>query len=88
MTSSTIEHESRAGIVGLRFGRLLSGTVLVESVFAVPGLGRLLVDAVVTRDYPLVQGSMLVVAGAFVVVNTLTDLLYGLADPRIRVVNG
>ncbi len=72
-------------IVGLRFGNLLAGTVLVESVFAIPGVGRLLVDAVLWRDYPMIQGTMLFVAGVFVVVNTATDLLYGVVDPRIRV---
>jgi len=72
-------------IVGLRFGNLLAGTVLVESVFAIPGVGRLLVDAVLWRDYPMIQGTMLFVAGVFVVVNTVTDLLYGVVDPRIRV---
>jgi len=71
-------------IVGLRFGNLLAGTVLVESVFAIPGVGRLLVDAVNWRDYPMIQGTMLFVAGVFVVVNTVTDILYGVADPRIR----
>jgi ABC-type dipeptide/oligopeptide/nickel transport system permease component len=72
-------------IVGLRFGNLLAGTVLVESVFAIPGVGRLLVDAVLWRDYPMIQGTMLFVAGLFVVVNSLTDVLYAVADPRIRV---
>lgn len=72
-------------IVGLRFGNLLAGTVLVESVFAIPGVGRLLVDAVLWRDYPMIQGTMLFVAAVFVVVNTATDLLYGVVDPRIRV---
>ena len=72
-------------IVGLRFDNLLAGTVLVESVFAIPGVGRLLVDAVLWRDYPMIQVTMLFVAGVFVVVNTATDLLYGVVDPRIRV---
>ncbi len=72
-------------VVGLRFGNLLAGTVLVESVFAIPGVGRLLVDAVLWRDYPMIQGTMLFVASVFVVVNTATDLLYGVVDPRIRV---
>ncbi|HXV60018.1 MAG TPA: ABC transporter permease [Vicinamibacteria bacterium] len=72
-------------IVGLRFGQLLAGTVLVESVFAIPGVGRLLVDAVLWRDYPMVQGTMLFVASVFVVVNSLTDVLYAVVDPRIRV---
>lgn len=72
-------------VVGLRFGNLLAGTVLVESIFAIPGVGRLLVDAVLWRDYPMIQGTMLFVASVFVVVNTATDLLYGVVDPRIRV---
>lgn len=72
-------------IVGLRFGGLLAGTVLVESVFGIPGLGRLVVDAVVLRDYPMVQGSILVIAAVFILINTLTDILYGVIDPRIRV---
>lgn len=71
-------------IVGLRFGNLLAGTVLVESVFAIPGVGRLLVDAVLWRDYPMIQGTMLFVAGVFVVVNSLTDILYAVVDPRLR----
>jgi ABC-type dipeptide/oligopeptide/nickel transport system permease component len=71
-------------IAGLRFGNLLAGTVLVESVFAIPGVGRLLVDAVLWRDYPTIQGTMLFVAGLFVLVNSVTDILYGLVDPRIR----
>jgi ABC-type dipeptide/oligopeptide/nickel transport system permease component len=71
-------------IAGLRFGNLLAGTVLVESVFAIPGVGRLLVDAVLWRDYPTLQGTMLFVAGLFVLVNSFTDVLYGAVDPRIR----
>lgn len=72
-------------VVGLRFGGLLAGTVLVESVFAIPGVGRLVVDAVVARDYPMVQGAVLAIAAMYIVVNTLTDIVYGLVDPRIRV---
>jgi ABC-type dipeptide/oligopeptide/nickel transport system permease component len=70
--------------VGLRFGVLLAGTVLVESVFAIPGLGRLVVDAVLLRDYPVVQGGILAVAAMFVAVNALTDVVYAAIDPRIR----
>ena len=58
---------------------------IVESVFAVPGLGRLLVDAVLWRDYPMIQGAMLFVAALFILVNAATDLLYAAVDPRIRV---
>jgi len=71
-------------IVGLQFGRLLGGTVLVESVFSWPGMGRLLVDAVFTRDYPIIQGAVLVFATTFALVNLAVDLLYGTLDPRIR----
>ncbi len=71
-------------IVGLRFGNLIAGAVLVESVFAIPGIGRLLVDAVLWRDYPMVQGTMLFVAALFILVNAATDVLYALVDPRIR----
>ena len=72
-------------IVGLRFGNLIAGAVLVESVFAVPGVGRLLVDAVLWRDYPMVQGTMLFVAALFILVNAATDVLYAVVDPRIRI---
>lgn len=71
-------------ILGLRFGGLLAGTVLVESVFAIPGLGRMMVDAVVARDFPAIQGGVLVVALAYVVVNAATDIAAALADPRVR----
>ena len=72
-------------IVGIQIGYLLGGTVIVEQIFAIPGIGRLALDAVNQRDYPLVQGVTLVIAGFFVFMNLLTDVLYGLADPRIRV---
>ncbi len=71
--------------IGLRFGLLLTGAVLVESVFAIPGVGRMIVDGVLFRDYPAVQGGLLVMAATFVLVNALTDVLYAVADPRIRV---
>ncbi|ANX11650.1 peptide ABC transporter [Fictibacillus arsenicus] len=71
-------------VIGLRFGGLLAGTVLVESVFAVPGIGRFMVDAVLTRDYPAVQGTVLVVATSFVLINVLVDIVYRIIDPRIR----
>jgi peptide/nickel transport system permease protein len=71
-------------LVGLRVGGLLAGTVLVESVFAVPGVGRMMVDAVVARDFPMVQGGVLVVATMVVVVNALTDLTASWLDPRVR----
>jgi len=71
-------------LVGLRIGGLLAGTVLVESVFAVPGVGRMMADAVVARDFPVVQGGVLVVAAMVVVVNGLTDLVAAGLDPRVR----
>ena len=71
-------------IAGLQFGSLLSGAVIVEKVFARPGLGNTLLDAISERNYPVVQGTVLVIGVIYVVVNTLVDLAYGLADPRIR----
>ena len=70
--------------VGLRFGSLLAGATLTETVFSIAGIGRLTVDAVSQRDYPLIQGCILVLAFTFVVVNTLVDVLYTVADPRIK----
>jgi peptide/nickel transport system permease protein len=75
-------------VVGLQFGRLLGGTVVVESIFAWPGLGRMMIDAVGQRDYPLVQATLLLMVVVFVVINLLMDLLYGLLDPRIRLGHG
>jgi ABC-type dipeptide/oligopeptide/nickel transport system permease component len=71
-------------IIALEFGFLLGGAVIVESVFALPGVGMLMVNAIFNRDYPVVQGGMLVIAVLFVLVNLFTDLLYGLVNPRIR----
>ncbi|TCC45251.1 ABC transporter permease [Kribbella capetownensis] len=71
-------------VVGLQFGALLGGTVIVETVFAWPGVGRLLIDSIGRRDYGVVQASILLVATIFVVINLLVDLLYGFLDPRVR----
>jgi peptide/nickel transport system permease protein len=71
-------------IVGIGFALLIGGAVVTESVFALPGLGRLTVDAIVRRDYPVIQGVILVVSGAYVLVNLVVDLLYVVLDPRIR----
>jgi peptide/nickel transport system permease protein len=71
-------------VVGLQMGTLLSGAVLTESVFAWPGVGRLLVEGILARDYPIVQASVLVVALAFVLVNLFVDVLYAAVDPRIH----
>jgi peptide/nickel transport system permease protein len=70
--------------VSLQFGALLGGAVLTETVFSWPGVGRLLVDSIFSRDYPVVQGVVLVFAVAFILVNLVTDLLYAYVDPRIR----
>jgi ABC-type dipeptide/oligopeptide/nickel transport system permease component len=72
-------------IVGLQVGLLLSGAVLTETVFAWPGMGTWLVDAIQDRNYPVIQGGVLFVAVVFVFVNLLVDLSYALINPRIRV---
>ena len=72
-------------VIGLQFGHLLGGAILTETVFAWPGVGRLTLEAIYTRDYPLIRGCVLVVATAFVLINLLVDLLYAVIDPRIRV---
>jgi len=71
-------------IVGLQFGALLSGAVITENVFAWPGVGTLLIQAITARDYPLVQGCVLVISLCYVAVNFLTDVLYAVIDPRVR----
>lgn len=71
-------------VVGLQFGALLSGAIITEIIFAWPGLGRLTLQAIQARDYPLVQGCVLVISFGYVFVNTATDLLYAYVDPRIR----
>ena len=71
-------------VFGLEFGYNLGGAVLTETVFSLPGIGRLVVEGIFARDYPVVQGTMLVVATTFVLVNLLTDIAYAFVDPRIR----
>ena len=71
-------------VIGLQFGTLLGGAVLTETVFAWPGLGRLLVDSINARDFPMVQGIVLTFAAMFIVVNIIIDLLYSVVDPRVR----
>ena len=73
-------------LVGLQFGTLLGGAVVTETVFAWPGVGRLAVQSIFVRDYPVVQAAVLVLAMTFVAVNLAVDLLYGVLDPRIRTV--
>ena len=71
-------------VVGLQFGALLTGAILTETIFSWPGLGRLLIQAIRLRDYPLVQGCVLLISVTYVAVNLATDLLYAWLDPRIR----
>ncbi len=71
-------------ILGLQFGSLLAGTIVTESIFSWPGIGRLAVQAIGARDYPLLQGCILLIAVSYVFVNLLTDLVYALVDPRVR----
>jgi peptide/nickel transport system permease protein len=71
-------------VIGIQFGRMLGGAILTESVFSLPGMGRYLVGAIASRDYPVIQGCILVFATSFILVNLLVDLLYGVLDPRIR----
>jgi peptide/nickel transport system permease protein len=71
-------------VVGLPIGNLLGGAVIVETVFGWPGIGRLLVDAISQRDYPLVQATILLITATFILINLLVDLSYGYLDPRIR----
>jgi peptide/nickel transport system permease protein len=71
-------------IIGIGFALLIGGAVVTESVFAIPGLGRLTVDAIVRRDYPVIQGVILLVSGVYVLINLVIDVLYVVLDPRIR----
>jgi ABC-type dipeptide/oligopeptide/nickel transport system permease component len=71
-------------ILGLQFGTLLAGTIVTESIFSWPGIGRLTVQAIQARDYPLLQGCILLIAVSYVAVNLFTDLVYAFADPRVR----
>lgn len=71
-------------IIGLQFGAVLTGTIITETIFGWPGVGRLLIQAINTRDYPLVQGCILFISVTYVAMNLVTDLTYGFLDPRIR----
>jgi ABC-type dipeptide/oligopeptide/nickel transport system permease component len=71
-------------VLGLQVGSVLTGAVITETIFAWPGVGRLLVQSINFRDYPLVQGCILLIAVTYVAMNLITDLLYGVVDPRIR----
>jgi peptide/nickel transport system permease protein len=71
-------------IIGIGIASLIAGVVVTETVFAIPGLGRLTVDAILRRDYPIIQGTILIFSGAYVLINLLVDLSYTFLDPRIR----
>jgi ABC-type dipeptide/oligopeptide/nickel transport system permease component len=71
-------------ILALQFGSLLTGAIITEQIFSWPGLGRLLIQSITTRDYPQVQASILVIALTYIMVNFISDLLYGIVDPRIK----
>ncbi|WKA58038.1 ABC transporter permease [Planococcus shenhongbingii] len=71
-------------VIGLNFGFLLGGTIITEKVFAINGVGRLMIDAIAARDFPMVQGSVLLVATLFVLVNLIVDIIYTYIDPRIK----
>lgn len=75
-------------VVGLQLGALISGAVITEQIFVIPGIGKLIVDSVFTRDYPSLQGVVLVTATGYIVANLLVDLAYSLLNPRIRVAGG
>ena len=71
-------------VVGLQFGNLLGGSVIIEQIFSLPGIGRFALEGINLRDYPVVQGAVLFIAAAFVLVNLLVDVIYAMIDPRVR----
>lgn len=73
-----------ATVIGMQFGGLLGGSILIESIFAIPGLGKFIIDSINTRDNPVVQGGVLLLALSFSIVNLLVDILYSYLDPRIK----
>ena len=71
-------------VSGYQFGRLLGGTIIIESIFVIPGVGRYLIDAIIHRDFVVVQGVVLLAAAVVLLLNLVVDILYGILDPRIR----
>jgi peptide/nickel transport system permease protein len=71
-------------IIGISFAILISGAVVVETVFNIPGLGRLIISAVLRRDYPVIQGVVLCIAGLYMLINLAVDLSYLIFDPRVK----
>ena len=74
--------------MGISIGGLIAGTVIVENVFSWPGLGRLITKAILSRDYPVIQGYILIVAVTYICTNTVSDLMSAVVDPRIRLGKG
>jgi peptide/nickel transport system permease protein len=75
-------------VVGLQLGTLISGAVITEQIFVIPGIGKLTIDSVYARDYPVLQAVVLVTATGYIVANLLTDLSYSFLNPRIRIAAG
>jgi peptide/nickel transport system permease protein len=75
-------------VVGLQLGTLISGAVITEQIFIIPGIGKLTIDSVFSRDYPSLQGVVLITATGYIVANLLVDIAYSLLNPRIRVSGG
>ena len=71
-------------VSGYQFGRLLGGVIIVEQIFVVPGVGKFLIDAINHRDFPVIQGVILMTAAVVLLLNLIIDMLYGILDPRIR----
>jgi len=71
-------------VIGIGIALLISGVVVTETVFAIPGIGRLVVDAILRRDYPIIQGVILIFSGVYVLINLAVDISYTFLDPRIR----
>lgn len=71
-------------LMGLRLGWIIGGSVALEIIFSIPGIGRLMVDSILARDYPVVQGAMIVLTSSIILANILADILYTVVDPRIR----
>jgi peptide/nickel transport system permease protein len=72
-------------VIGLQLGGLIAGAVVTERIFTLPGIGKLTLDSLLSRDYPVIQAVVLVVTASYIVINLLVDLLYTVIDPRIRV---
>jgi peptide/nickel transport system permease protein len=94
VSRATLKHAVRNALIpvitvaGIQIGRLLGGAVIIEQIFALPGLGRFTFDGILNRDYPVVQGAVLVFTFFFIFTNLVVDIVYGLVDPRIKLVSG